>query len=310
MKSLGPILTDYNDLSMKFLKNGKMIELRGERDGGLHLITAQQVRRLLHTKGASAFFHIQVLQPEPPSTQISDPKLQTLLHKYDSLFQIPSNLPPARETNHSIHLLPQAHPVNVRPYRYPYFQKHEIEKQVDTMLANGVIRPSTSPFSSLYRSGKTNVVAYALSRIPENESPEFYMLSVPSFSFLKTLKHELSQQHEFLSKLQDITNNTEGAQDFKIIQGLIYHKYRIWLPRTTSFIKVLLEEFHKTPTGGHMGVTKTLARLSSNFTWVGMRDDVHKFVLACLDCQHSKYETKKATGLLCPLPIPHAPWED
>lgn len=92
---------------------------------------------------------MQVLQPEPPSTQISDPKLQTLLHKYDSLFQISSNLPPARETNHFIHLLPQAHPVNVRPYRYPYFLKHEIEKQVDTMLANGVIRPSTSPFSLL-----------------------------------------------------------------------------------------------------------------------------------------------------------------
>ncbi|KAI5395347.1 hypothetical protein KIW84_061802 [Lathyrus oleraceus] len=32
---------DYNDLSMKFLKNGKMIELRGERDGGLQLITTQ-----------------------------------------------------------------------------------------------------------------------------------------------------------------------------------------------------------------------------------------------------------------------------
>lgn len=47
-----------------------------------------------------------------------------------------------------MHLLPQAYPVNVRPYRYPYFQKHEIEKQVDTMLANGVIRPSTSPFLS------------------------------------------------------------------------------------------------------------------------------------------------------------------
>lgn len=59
-----------------------------------------------------------------------------------------------------------------------------------------------------------------------------------------------------------------------------------------------------------MGVTKTLARLSSNFTWVGMCDDVHKFVLAYMDCQHSKYETKKPAGLLCPLPIPHAPWED
>jgi ribosomal protein L21E len=59
-----------------------------------------------------------------------------------------------------------------------------------------------------------------------------------------------------------------------------------------------------------MGITKTLTRLSTNFFWNGMRDDVHRFVLACLDCQHSKYETKKSAGLLCPLPIPHAPWED
>jgi len=51
-------------------------------------------------------------------------------------------------TNHSIHLVPNSTPVNVRTYRYPYFQKHEIEMQVATMLQTGIIRPSTSPFSS------------------------------------------------------------------------------------------------------------------------------------------------------------------
>lgn len=148
MKTLGPILTDYNDLTMTFLQKGKMIELKGERDGGLHLISAQQIRRLLHTDGASAFFHIQVVNPEPPSTQITNPQIQTLLCKYTSLFQTPVTLPPTRDTNHSIHLLPQTKPVNVRPYRYPYFQKQETEKQVDAMLNNGVIRPSASPSSS------------------------------------------------------------------------------------------------------------------------------------------------------------------
>lgn len=38
--------------------------------------------------------------------------------------------------------------VNVRPYRYPHFQKHEIELQVEMMLQKGLIQPSTSPISS------------------------------------------------------------------------------------------------------------------------------------------------------------------
>lgn len=36
----------------------------------------------------------------------------------------------------------------MRPYRYPYFQKTEIEKQVKDMLTSSIIRPSVSPYSS------------------------------------------------------------------------------------------------------------------------------------------------------------------
>jgi hypothetical protein len=39
-------------------------------------------------------------------------------------------------------------PVAVRPYRYPQLLKDEIEKQCDDMLRQGIIRPSTSPFSA------------------------------------------------------------------------------------------------------------------------------------------------------------------
>lgn len=38
--------------------------------------------------------------------------------------------------------------VNVRPYRYPYFLKSEIEKQVAEMLETGIIRPSNNLYSS------------------------------------------------------------------------------------------------------------------------------------------------------------------
>lgn len=64
------------------------------------------------------------------------------------VFGVPSGLPPSRAFDHRIHLLPNTKPVNVRPYRYPYFQKNEIERQVKEMLDSGHIQRSNSPFSS------------------------------------------------------------------------------------------------------------------------------------------------------------------
>jgi len=39
-------------------------------------------------------------------------------------------------------------PISVRPYRYPYYQKSEIEKLIKELLVMGTIRPNQSPFSS------------------------------------------------------------------------------------------------------------------------------------------------------------------
>lgn len=53
-----------------------------------------------------------------------------------------------RSIEHHIHLKKGTNPVNMRPYLYAYQQKEEMKKLVDEMLALGVIRPSTSPYSS------------------------------------------------------------------------------------------------------------------------------------------------------------------
>ncbi|GKA11101.1 ty3-gypsy retrotransposon protein, partial [Tanacetum coccineum] len=82
------------------------------------------------------------------STSSRHLEIEQPLIRYDSLFQVPTCLPPNRAIDHRIHLLPNTKPVNVRPYRYPHYQKGEMENLVTEMLGQGIIRFSHSPFLS------------------------------------------------------------------------------------------------------------------------------------------------------------------
>lgn len=77
------------------------------------------------------------------------PSLQlTFTNQFTDVFQEPTQLPPPRDVDHHIPLAPNSKPINVRPYRFPLFQKNEIEHQVQGMIETGNIKPSTSPYSS------------------------------------------------------------------------------------------------------------------------------------------------------------------
>lgn len=74
--------------------------------------------------------------------------LERLLHSFNDVFDTPTGLPPSRSCDHRIHLKTSTESVAVRPYRYPQLQKDELEAQCEAMLQQGIIRPSTSPFSA------------------------------------------------------------------------------------------------------------------------------------------------------------------
>ena len=49
------------------------------------------------------------------------------------------------------HNIPTKHdtpPINVKSYRYPQIHKEEVDKQINKMLDQGIIEPSTSPWNS------------------------------------------------------------------------------------------------------------------------------------------------------------------
>jgi hypothetical protein len=97
--------------------------------------------------------YLQICAVQDVSSDLQQPvvlptEIQSLLDQYQHLFEPPTELPPSRACNHRIPLIPGAQPVFTRPYRYPPGLKDEIERQVSDMLAQGLIQPSSSSFSS------------------------------------------------------------------------------------------------------------------------------------------------------------------
>jgi hypothetical protein len=74
--------------------------------------------------------------------------LHPILTQFESVFSPINSLPLMRQIDHQIPLIPVSKLINMRPYRYSYFQKLELEKIVEEPLQNSVIRPFTSPFAS------------------------------------------------------------------------------------------------------------------------------------------------------------------
>ncbi|KAK3545104.1 hypothetical protein QTP70_000616 [Hemibagrus guttatus] len=59
---------------------------------------------------------------------------------------------------------------------------------------------------------------------------------------------------------------------------------------------------------GHLGITKTLARLKLRFFWPKMASEVKKYVISCPVCQLTKPSQRKPAGLMVPI-RPQKPWE-
>ena len=64
------------------------------------------------------------------------------------MFETPKGIPPIRDHDHAIHLIPGIVPPKIRPSRYPYVQKSEIECMIAEMLEADIIQPSQSSFSA------------------------------------------------------------------------------------------------------------------------------------------------------------------
>jgi hypothetical protein len=62
---------------------------------------------------------------------------------------------------------------------------------------------------------------------------------------------------------------------------------------------MVLGYFHSSILSAHLGMTKTLNRISKVFYWPDMRREVCTFVRGCQDCQRAKPARDSRVGLHC-----------
>jgi transposase InsO family protein len=123
---------DWEEQWMSFEHNGATITLTSTNSSHFSVTVVELM--LLH-------------EPQDNSIQLPE-EVRQILKEYESVFAEPVGLPPRRLCDHFIPLIPGAQPINKKPYRYTPQMKDEIEKQIKEMLTSGVIRISTSAFSS------------------------------------------------------------------------------------------------------------------------------------------------------------------
>lgn len=136
LHSLGEMTIDWSKKIMKFKEGGMSKMLKGI--AGEEPLLASLEGILNEEKG----------HRDGELNQQKRLELEEILKEFDDVFQEPRGISPERVKAHSITLKPGEAPVNVRPYRYPYHQKNEIERQVKELLENGWIRHSQSEYSS------------------------------------------------------------------------------------------------------------------------------------------------------------------
>ena len=100
------------------------------------------------------------------------------------------------------------------------------------------------------------MVVYALSRIPS-----IYIMDVTK-NWKATLEVEYAKD-KFSCELFDGINHGDR---YKVLEGIIYYKYIIYLVPSSSLEEKYLKKAHNSPLAGHPGFFKTYRMLRKRFS--------------------------------------------
>ena len=202
-------------------------------------------------------------------------------------------------------------------------------KELNSRQARWAEQISKYNFKVVYRAGKSNTKADALSRrsdLREGERDTLRKLNnicllnpdkteglLVEHRRIAAVRRQTKTRQEVIHKhydktTQDLAIRNEAPWSIRE-NGDITHEDKTYVPDIASVQLDILRECHDEPYAGHFGEGRTLDLVRRKYSWPGVRAFVKEYVKTCDVCTRGKNRSHKPYGLLRPLQIPERPWK-
>lgn len=104
-----------------------------------------------------------------------------------------------------------------------------------------------------------------------------------------------------ISVLRDESNYTSNKLNWARVRAMYRYVFKGTLINVLIYSETILNDqdkeelmqmYHDSLLGGHLGITKTLKRINAQVQWKGMRKDVREYIRKCESCQKNKSSKK------------------
>jgi hypothetical protein len=107
---------NFQELFMKVLWEGKEFELRGIEGKPCKIINAHDMTKILKKQQRGVIVQLCSLDVQTSKLAVSQ-DIQKVLDKYSKVFDTTKGLPPTRDHDHAINLIPRSdHAINIMNY--------------------------------------------------------------------------------------------------------------------------------------------------------------------------------------------------
>lgn len=155
-------------------------------------------------------------------------------------------------------------------------------------LCRYITRLSLFDFTIKFRKGKNMEAPDALSRIPYALSAAHVTSKIPSFSKV--------QDPWYIDLISRVKANPQNFPSFQVTGEFLFKKihdkmlridqFKLYVPNDFRFS--LIKENHDSLPAGHVGIAKTVSRITRQYYWPSLKRDVTEYVHQCDVCQGFK----------------------